>query len=137
MQCTAQLSLEYLILLAAALSAFAVLLPILNQTYEASLFAIDCANAKSFANGLQNSIQEISIQAEGASKTIEANPLGQWHLSSNEEELTIKVQGPNNASKTFLVHFPGKQPSPILLSGPTRLRLSKKSGRILLEHSNP
>jgi len=138
MQNSGQLSLEYLILLAAALSAFAVLLPLLSQTYDAALFGLDCASARSFANGLQHSIADMSIQADGASKILEASPVGQWRLSSKEKELAIEVQGPGSASKIFHVTFPGRLHFPrTILPRQTKLRLSKSQGRILLENYKP
>jgi len=138
MQHSGQLSLEYLILLAAALFAFAVLLPLLNQTYEAALFGLDCASAKSFASSLKHSVAGMSVQADGASKILEASPVGEWQLSSLGSQLAIEVQGPGGASKIFHVAFPGQLTFPkTALSGPAKLRLSKNKGKILLENYKP
>jgi len=133
-----QLSLEYLILLAAALSAFALLLPLLNQTYETGLFALDCANAKSFANCLHQSSEELSMQADGSIKTLEASPVGEWVFSSMGKHLLLEVQGPSHSTKTFQIPFPKQEPAVnFSISQKTRISLSNKGGKVLLEYHQP
>lgn len=133
-----QLSLEYLILLAAALSVFAVLLPLLSQVYEAALFGLDSANAKAFSKNIALSVEEASFQADGALKLLKAEPLGTWVFSSSGSQLSIEVLGPSGRKKAFVIEFPNKLPQNNLeVSGQATLKISKTGGRILLEYRQP
>ena len=133
---SAQLSLEYLLLLAAVLGLFAVLLPLLNNVYSTSLFALDSLNAKRFCLSLQEAIEEMSFQADGSVNSIEARPLSQWNLSSSGKQLLVAVQGPNLVEKKFSVSFPNQvKISPISINSKTGFLLKKHSAKILLEHN--
>lgn len=133
----AQLSLEYLLLLAVSLSIFAMLLPLLNTVYSAALFGLDSANAKAFSQELKESIGELSFQGNGAAIVFEATALAKWKLVSEGNELHIFVVGPEGREKEFVVFFPNK---PGLFSktieGKASFLLRKESGKILLEHNN-
>ncbi len=137
MRCNGQLSLEYLLLLLAVLSIFAVLLPLLDQTFQASLFGLDSVNAKSFSDSLQHSVNEMDFQADGSKTILETRPLGQWVVLSSGKTFSIKVQGPET-EKTFEVFFPNeldlKQQT---LSSNAFFSLSKDSGKIVFEYYNP
>ena len=136
MRSNGQLSLEYLLLLLAVLAAFAVLLPLLDQTFKAGLFGLDCANAKRFQSGLQHSVNEMDFQANGSKTILEARPLGEWLVSSSGKVLSIKVQGPE-VVKTFKVFFPNELGfESKTLSGNSFFYLLKDSGKILLEYGN-
>ena len=136
MRCNGQLSLEYLLLLLAVLAVFAALLPLLDQTFKASLFGLDSVNAKYFQNKLQHSVNEMDFQADGSKTILEAEPLGQWIVSSSGKILSIKVQGPET-EKSFEVFFPNKLAiESKTLSDNTSFFLSKVSGKIILEYNN-
>jgi len=136
MRCNGQLSLEYLLLLLAVLAVFAALLPLLDQTFKASLFGLDSVNAKYFQNKLQHSVNEMDFQANGSKTILEAEPLGQWIVSSSGKILSIKVQGPET-EKSFEVFFPNKLViESKALSDNTSFFLSKVSGKIILEYNN-
>ncbi len=137
MRCSGQLSLEYLLLLLAVLAVFAALLPLLDQTFKASLFGLDSVNAKYFQNELQHSVNEMDFQADGSKTILEAKPLGQWIVSSSDKILSIKVQGPGTEKK-FEVFFPNKLViENKVLSDNTSFLLSKNSGKIILEYNKP
>ena len=136
MRCNGQLSLEYLLLLLAVLAVFAALLPLLDQTFKASLFGLDSVNAKYFQNKLQHSVNEMDFQADGSKTILEAEPLGQWIVSSSGKIFSIKVQGPET-EKSFEVFFPNKLAiESKVLSDNTSFFLSKVSGKIILEDNN-
>lgn len=135
MHSSGQLSLEYLLLLAAVLSIFALLLPLLNNVYELSLFGLDSVNAKSFAFALQEAIEELSFQADGAAIYIPAKPLTQWELSCSGKQLLLRVQGPSQRQKSFEVGFPNNLAfGSASIGSETVFRLKKVSGQILLEY---
>jgi len=137
MRCNGQLSLEYLLLLLAVLAIFAALLPLLDQTFKASLFGLDSVNAKHFQNDLQHSVNEMDFQANGSKTLLEARPFGKWIVSSSGKTLLIKVQGPET-EKTFEVFFPNELAlESKALSSNAFFSLSKDSGKITFEYNNP
>jgi len=135
MHCNGQLSLEYLLLLAAVLGIFSLLLPLLNNVFAASLFGLDSVNAKRFSQQLQQAVEETSFQADGAATLIEAEPLGKWRLFSEKETLFILVSGPSQREKGFEVVFPNPVVLETTISHKTVFVLRKHDARILLEHN--
>lgn len=130
----AQLSLEYLLLLAAVLCIFALLLPLLNNVFQLCLFGLDSVNAKRFSEEMQGTVARMSFQADGSAATIEANSLLPWKIASSGEKLLILVQG-RDANKSFGVSFPNKlEAQGALVLGKKSFFLKKASGKILLEY---
>lgn len=131
----AQLSLEYLLLLAAVLCIFAMLLPLLNNVFQLCLFGLDSVNAKRFSNEMQATVSQMSFQADGAAAIVEANPLLPWKISSASEKLLILVQG-KDGNKSFSVSFPNRlEMQDALIEGKKSFFLKKASGKILLEYN--
>jgi len=131
-----QLSLEYLILLVAILSAFAVLLPVMNGVYNAGLFGLDSVNAKGFAFSMQEAIGEIGFQADGASTMLEARPFGKWLVFGSGKDFVVIVQSQTGKEKRFTVKFPNNVWfSKAEIGSKTAFYLRKDSGKILLEYS--
>ena len=131
-----QLSLEYLLLLLAVLSVFAVLLPLLNTVFELSLFGLDSVNGKRFSFQMQESLAKMSFQADGSITSIEANPFGKWRIHSKGEELFVAVKGPGEREKLFTILFPNSlQMQETIVEGKTSFLLKKLGGKILLEHN--
>jgi len=130
-----QLSLEYLLLLAAAFAVFALLLPLLNSVFEASVFGLDSVNANRFSNSLQNLVDEMGFQADGSISLIKANPMQTWNFYSVDNNLVIEVEG-DNVQKKFEVAFPNKLFfKPVSFSEKKFFSLKKQHGKILLEHN--
>lgn len=127
---------EYLLLLLAVLAVFAALLPLLDQTFNASLFGLDSVNAKRFQKELQHSVNEMDFQADGSKTILKSEPLGEWIVSSSDKILSIKVQGPET-EKEFEVFFPNKLAiESKVLSDNASFSLSKDLGKIILEYNN-
>jgi len=130
-----QVSLEYLLLLLAVLAIFAALLPLLNSVYGLSLFALDSVNAKHFAFSLENAATEVSFQADGASRSVEARPLSSWRFSSSGNTVEILVHGPSG-EKSFTVIFPNElAPETISFSSEQSFFVRNQNGLVLLEHN--
>lgn len=135
MQSSGQLSLEYLLLLAAVLCVFALLLPLLNNVFQLCLFGLDSVNAKRFSAELQENVSQMSFQADGAAAIIEASPMLPWEISSDGNTLSVSVQGMDGNEKSFSVSFPNEiKFSGALLEGKKSFFLRKSSGKILLEY---
>ena len=136
MRFIAQLSLEYLLVLAAAFAVFAVFLPLLNGIYAASLFGLDALNAGAFSSALQQSIEEMAFQADGSLSQVEARPLTSWLVSLEGERLLVSVKGPGSREKLFEVFFPNKAGSwSYELKSKKVFFLWKESGNLLLEYN--
>ncbi len=131
-----QLSLEYLLILLGAIACFAILLPLLNSIYLLGLFALDSANAKQFTYSMQQQVDEMLFQADGASIQLKARPFTQWNIKGSEERLFVAVLGPDNRKKSFIVRFPNKIGLFDLdLIGEKDFVLRKDSGKTLLEYN--
>ena len=138
MRCRGQLSLEYLILLAAVLAVFAMLLPLLSNIYSHGLFALDSINAKQFAVSLQQHANEMQFQADGAVASISVKPFDNWSIRSGSKQFFVAVPGPEGKSNEFAVDFPNEielQPATLGREKETRFTLQKCSGRITLEYA--
>lgn len=133
-----QLSLEYLILLAAVLAVFAMLLPLLGSIYSHGLFALDSINAKQFTASLQQHADEMRFQADGAIASFSVLPFNNWGIRSNAKQFFVAVPDPEGKPKEFAVDFPNEielQPATLEKGKETHFVLQKRSGRILLEYN--
>ena len=131
-----QLSLEYLLLLLASFSVFAMLFPLLNNVYQAALFGFDSANARSFTALLQNSVNEMSFQADGSRHFVSAHPSSNWKISCLGKILSVEVAGPESKKKQFRVLFPNElKELNLAIEKQTDFLLEKSSGKITLVHN--
>lgn len=88
----AQVSLEYLIVLAALISVILVFMPLIIETQKAGIFALDVMKAESFSKSFANSLSEMRLLGEGTKKVFELEPLGVWEISCEKGILTLKVK---------------------------------------------
>lgn len=129
---------EYLILLAAVLAVFAMLLPLLGSIYSHGLFALDSINAKQFAVSLQQHANEMQFQADGAIASISVKPFDNWSIRSNAEQFFVAVTDPEGKPKEFVVDFPNEielQPATLGKEKETNFVMQKKLGEITLEYN--
>lgn len=117
----AQISLEFLIVLAIAIAAMCLILPSASRAYGKSIKAIDLANAKLFASELKNSIQLMEQLSEGSEIELRCNPLQDWNFSIRPGIIVISVNGSDiNVDTAFKVissngNFSLDKPSCLLL----------------------
>lgn len=132
----AQASMEYLLLLAAVIFFFSAVLLLFQQAQAVSLFALDVSNARNFANDLKLKAGEMRFLADGSAFSVEAKPIGEWAISSDGNELFIKVKSPQlRKEKIFTVEFPNAiQFSETSVGNGTTLLLRKENGTVLLEN---
>jgi uncharacterized protein (UPF0333 family) len=141
MRCRGQLSLEYLILLAAVLAVFAMLLPLLSSIYSHGLFALDSINAKQFAVSMQQHVNEMRFQADGAIASFSVKPFNNWGIRSNAKQFFVAVPDPEGKPKEFAVDFPNEielQPATLGKEKETQFTLQKgkkRAGEITLEYN--
>jgi len=138
MRGSGQLSLEYLLVLAVSLSAFAILVPLLGHVYSMAIFGQDSANAAYFSSAMQQRVSSMGFQADGSASRISARPFSSWRILARGASLIIAVQGPDSMEKEFKVIFPNElQETSFGLDSRMDFLLRKDSGKILLEYDNP
>ncbi len=87
-----QISLEYLLVLAAALSITLFLLAPLKAAYLTSLFVLDAKNASSFLDELESSAEQLCILGEGTTRTLRGEPITKWRLENNSPEISLTLE---------------------------------------------
>lgn len=88
----AQVSLEYLLLLAVLFGTFAMLSPKILEAYNAMVFASEVQNAKSFCERLSSTIEKTGYFENSSSQTIKAFPQLKWNLKAFENEVQVEVE---------------------------------------------
>ncbi|MBN2067423.1 MAG: hypothetical protein JW744_03075 [Candidatus Diapherotrites archaeon] len=130
-----QLSLEYLLLLLAAASVFAAILPLLSGVFSLGVFALDSVQAGQFSSHLQEIVNEMQFQADGSCISLSARPFGKWRFTQEERALLIYALGPDGNEKEFTVSFPNDFAfQEKVLESEAEFVLRRDSGRILLEY---
>ena len=132
-----QASIEYLLLLAALLFFFSMLLPVIQKSYALSFFSTDVISAKRFSTTLEARASEFSFLGDGSTTSLTAKPVGEWTLNSTPDSLTLTVKsGSLNATKLFEAKFPNNPNFPrATISTETVFTLRKENGLVLLEYS--
>jgi len=87
-----QISLEFLILMAAFLSAMLLFVPIANNAYNLGIFGIESAKAKNFAKELKQKIEEMEFLGNNSRIEITANPATKWIVSIENKKIEIKIE---------------------------------------------
>ncbi|MDD5162981.1 MAG: hypothetical protein PHD95_02120 [Candidatus ainarchaeum sp.] len=104
---SAQVSLEFLLVLLGFAAVFAALLPFYVVAYNAGVFALDSMNAKRFVNSVEGAVLELDSLGNGSSIAISASPSLKWKIFSEKNELFVSVQPDfQGKEKTFKAIFP-------------------------------
>lgn len=131
----AQLTLEYLILLGAILSAFAFITPQIAKFYNAAVFAIDSRNAEILAEKIAGNAEKLSMFEESSIESIKAKPNLKWKLSIEGNKINVLVESKgmekekeiSRQAKAELEAFEG------VFVKEFRLGMKKESGKILVQ----
>ncbi|MBS3057561.1 MAG: hypothetical protein J4415_02930 [Candidatus Diapherotrites archaeon] len=98
----AQLSLEYMLLLAAFFSALLVFMPVIAGLHANAVFASDVQNAQNFMNGLESASEKMLILGSGSQLALTARVLTLWQLNINGTKATLVLTSESaGKSKTF------------------------------------
>ena len=137
MKASAQVSLEYLILLAGFFSVLALIVPQTIKLFEVSIFTLDAKNASAFSQELSSTINELSILEDGSIKTISFTPLLEWRISSQNNIIQIEVIDEKiQKQKLFSIQTNEEIVSFIqTFSSKSSIKLAKSAGKILIENS--
>lgn len=90
----AQLSLEYLLLLAAFFSVLLLVLPLIARTFELALFGFDSRQAVSFSKEFAETVAQLSILSDGSVLPVEATPMHDWIVSVSGGKLSVSLSSP-------------------------------------------
>ncbi|GEM_PF-2495012 len=135
--CRAQLSLEYLLLLAAFFSVLLLMLPLIQRAYALALFGFDARQAESFSRDFAQKARQLSILSENSVLSIEIQPLQEWQISASGKKLVVSF-GSKQLGKTKTIEtelFADFALFEKTASGKTVLVLEKKGG-LLVVNSN-
>ena len=129
-----QASLEYLLVMAAFLSALALVFPPIVFFYHSALFGLDAASAESFLNSLENNVKELSLLGDNSCLELKASPLNKWTMVSNGMEVRLKVYSPFlKKEKIFSKELPSEIIfDPVTINESRIFMVSKESGGIFL-----
>ena len=132
-----QLSLEYLLLLAAVMAVFAFLVPALNHVYAVSVYGMDSTGARSFADAVESTVNEMRFLADGSVKQVKASPATQWSVYAQENVFFVEVVSARlSAKKVFSVEFPNKLAlASNLISEASFFAVRKQNGKVLIEYA--
>jgi len=131
----AQLSLEFLLVMAAFILALSVFTPLAVKTTKTALFAIEAQRAKSFLSDYSNAAFHADIYADGTVKQIKSISVHEWFLrvENGNAELSLSSESLKktvalNSKIPFTV-----TPSNHSLHGSFILKLKKEFGKISTE----
>lgn len=109
-----QVSLEYLLILAAFFSALAIALPAISYATNQFQIASDTILAKNIADQLTEQVTLFEFLADGSSKTIEFVPAkeisfllqnSELIISSSEKDFILKINSAQNLEESFNSKF--------------------------------
>ncbi|MEM4662707.1 MAG: hypothetical protein QXM75_01670 [Candidatus Diapherotrites archaeon] len=86
---SAQLSLEFLIVITIAISLMCLMVPVVSKAYERAFSIIDAANARLFASELKGSIKIVKTLSSGSEIFLKCNPLQEWILVLDDAKISI------------------------------------------------
>ena len=135
----AQLSLEYMLLLAAFFSALLVLMPAIASLHANAVFASDVQNAQNFMNGLESASEKMLILGNGSQLALTAKVLTAWELGISGPKAILKVRSESiGKSKTIEAELA----TPFELSQKTftsgfRLLLKNENGKLTIRQDQP
>lgn len=128
----AQLSLEFLLVMAAFILALSVFAPLAVKTTKIALFALEVQRARSFLSDYSNAAFYADIYADGTTKQIRSSTVNEWLLKveNGNAELTLSSE---SLEKTVVLNSKipfTVAPSNHSLNDSFTLRLEKESGKI-------
>ncbi len=88
----AQLSLEFLLIMAGMLAALALFLPVASKAASAGMHCLEIQRANSFLEGFSAKAERANFLGEGTSLETKAVPMGEWQFSVESEKAAITVK---------------------------------------------
>ncbi|MBI5884713.1 hypothetical protein HZB89_01300 [archaeon] len=100
-----QLSLEFLLVLAGFATAFLLLVPLMNASFELGIYSLDVMQARNFLSSLENALQKNALFDSEA--VVSAKPSLEWVFEAKNSTAFIEVKsGRLGKSKTLSITLP-------------------------------
>lgn len=133
-----QLSLEYIILLAAFFSCLLFLIPAINNTIQTAKFGLDVRNAEQFIDDLKLGIERMNVLGEGSSLRLSSNVINHWELKNEEMKLILIVESSELGREKKLEREVNADFSifPLKAENEINLKLVKNSGKVSVVDSD-
>ncbi len=128
----AQVSIEFILLLAASLAFISGIAAALSSLNDSALLAIDAQGAKSLSSEISSSARTLSLLGNGSEKKLPYSALGNWRISQNAGKAYVLV---GNGAGNVEIELHG-----IVVAGGMELKrkgflvLRKEGGKILLQN---
>ena len=126
---TAQISIEYMLVIAAFLGAAALLMPAAQRMNEASSFALEAQNAKAFLGLLGLKAGEMQEYADGSCFEVKAMPNFEWLLGKRDGKILLEIRKGEN-KKAFERLMDIEIENEIKITSGSRIFLSKEEGKL-------
>ncbi len=130
----AQLSLEFLLVMAGFVLALALFVPVAIKTSKSALYSMDALRARNFLSEFSSNAITISFHADGSVKEFVPKPAREWRFSAGNSIATLTLQSKAvNRSSSFTVSIPAEvEEFNCTLSKGKILRMEKSNGIIQL-----
>lgn len=131
-----QLSLEYIIILAAFFSFLFFFMPSLYRLYHLAEFSMDVRNAEAFVNSFSNAVNSLAAFENGSEKEQESRILTSWTIYSEGKTIFVVVKS-NVLGKSKTLSAEMNAPIQIQRaahSGRVKIKLKKEQNIISAEY---
>lgn len=128
MHSRAQISLEFLLVMAIATVTMALMANAIGIASNRAFGSAELANAKLFASELSSSLRTLSVLSDGSSLMLKCEPLTEWGFSVSDDEIKISVNG-NTLSVKSALELSADEKS-FYAKGLTCLQLLRENTRI-------
>ncbi|MBI2529924.1 MAG: hypothetical protein HYW05_02175 [Candidatus Diapherotrites archaeon] len=135
----AQLSLEYMLLLAAFFSALLVFMPVIASLHANAVFASDVQNAQNFMGGLESASEKMLILGSGSQLELTAKVLTAWDLEISGPKAVLNIRS-ESAGKSKTIE--AELAAPLELGRRTftsgfSMLLKNEDGKITIRQAQP
>gem|GEM_PF-1665534 len=130
----AQLSLEFLLVMAGFVMALALFTPVAVRASKNAIYSMETLKAREFLSGFRSAAMAISFLSDGSAKELALNPTGEWQFSAGNSKATLSLNSKTlNRSDSFTVSIPAEvKEFNCTLSRGNTLRVEKIAGTIHL-----
>ncbi|HLC78880.1 MAG TPA: hypothetical protein VJG83_00480 [archaeon] len=123
-----QISIEFLVLLAAFISFLSVFVGYFSELENASFFVLDVANAKGFISNIGSGVSALKLFGEGSEMEISALAQSEWEIIQKADMSYLRIYKKGKSVEVpieYEIYFDKKK-----FSGKFSVILKKKNGKI-------
>lgn len=137
-QVKAQISLEFLLVMAGFLLALALFMPVAIRTSKNAFYSVDALKARSFLSDFRSSAFSISFHSDGSVKEFAPRPARRWQFNAGNSRASVSLKSKTaNHTSLFTASIPAEvEEFNCTLSKGKILRMEKMQGVIRLSIAN-